>query len=229
MPLLSSVSAMFIEMLDSASRSRRSLIWRPPTILPSWPTSGLVDAAKTIDIVGSSTWIGSSTTGSMRHVNMSPMSASSMPTTAQMSPAWTSVGLLATHALEGEEVLDVGLVAAAVVLDDEDALAVVQRAREDAADADTADEVRVVDGADLHRDRTVDVDVGRRDVLDDRVEQRDHVHVVVVGLVARVAVDGARVDDREVELRVVGAQVEHELEDLVDDLVRARARDGRSC
>ncbi len=86
-------------------------------------------------------------------------------------------GLLAAHALEGEELLDVGLVAAAVVLDHQDALAVVQRAREDAADADAADEVRVVDGADLHRDRTVDVDVGRRDVVDDRVEQRDHVHV----------------------------------------------------
>ncbi len=47
--------------------------------------------------------------------------------------------------------------------------------------------------------------------------------LLVVGLVARVAVDGARVDDREVELRVVGAEVEHELEHLVDDLVRARA------
>ena len=47
---------------------------------------------------------------------------------------------------------------------------------------------------------------------------------VVVGLGARVAVHGAGVDDREIELRVVGAEVEHEVEDLVDDLVRAGAR-----
>ena len=113
---------MRIEMLDSASRARRSLIWRPPTMVPSCPTSGLVDAAKTTDIVGSSTWIGVSRTGSMRHVNMSPMSASSTPTTAQMSPACALVGLDAAHALERVELLDVRLVAAAVVLDDEDAV-----------------------------------------------------------------------------------------------------------
>ena len=107
---------------------------------------------------------------------------------------------------------------------DEDALAVVQRAREHTADTDAPDEVGVVDRADLHRDRTVDVDVRRRDVLDDRVEQRNHVHVVVIGLVAGVAVDRAGVDDGEVELRVVGAEIEHELEHLVDDLVRAGAR-----
>jgi hypothetical protein len=61
----------------------------------------------------------------------------------------------------------------------------VHRSREDAADADTADEVRVVDGADLHRDRPVDVDVGRGDVLDDRVEQRHHVVLSSSGSSAR--------------------------------------------
>ena len=44
------------------------------------------------------------------------------------------------------------------------------------------------------------------------------------GLEPGVAVDRAGVDDGEVELGVVGAELEHELEDLVDDLVRTGAR-----
>ena len=79
-----------MEMLLSASRMRRSFSWRAPTMSPSRPMSGLVDASNTTAIVGSSTSMGSRRTGFSRLVTMSPMSASSTPTTATMSPACTS-------------------------------------------------------------------------------------------------------------------------------------------
>ncbi len=128
-------------------------------------------------------------------------------------------GLFAAERLEGVELLGVCLVTRAVVLDDEDAVAGAKRAREHAPDGDAPDEARVVDGADLHGDRPGDVDVGSRDMLEDRVKERHHVVVRAVRLGAGVAVYGARVDDREVELRVVGTELDHEVEDRVDDLV----------
>ena len=51
-----------------------------------------------------------------------------------------------------------------------------------------------------------------------------HVAVRVVDLAPREPVLRARVDDREVELLVRRAEVDHQVEDLVDDLVRPRVR-----
>ena len=83
---------MRMEMLLSFSRIRRSFSWRPPTISPSRPTKGLVDASKTTAMVGSSTAMGAiSVTGLSGSVMMSPMSASSMPMTATISPASAAV------------------------------------------------------------------------------------------------------------------------------------------
>ena len=60
-------------------------------------------------------------------------------------------------------------------------------------------------------------------MLDDRVEKRHHVHAVAVRIEPGIAVDRTRVDNREVQLSIVGAELEHELEDLIDDLVRTGA------
>ena len=134
------------------------------------------------------------------------------------------VCLLAAQGLEGVELLDDGLVALlAVVLDDEHLVARGDLAAVEAAGADAAHVLAVVDGADLHGHGALGVDVRGGDVLEDGVEQGQHVHVAVVGLEAGVAVDCRGVDDGEVELLVCGAEVHHQLEDLVDDLVRARA------
>ncbi len=63
----------------------------------------------------------------------------------------------------------------------------------------------------------------RRGHLDeDRVEERPHVVVGVVHLEAREPLLGRGVDDREVELVVGGAEVDHQVEDLVDHLVGPR-------
>ena len=69
------VSSMRMEMLLSFSRMRRSLSWRAPTMSPSRPTSGLVEASNTTAMVGSSTAMGSMATGFSGSVMTSPMSA----------------------------------------------------------------------------------------------------------------------------------------------------------
>ena len=132
--------------------------------------------------------------------------------------------LLAAQGLEGVELLDDRLVAlVAAVLDDEHLVSRGDLAAVEAAGADAADVLAVVDRADLHGDGALGVDLRGGDVLENRVEQGEHVHVAVIGLEAGVAVDRRGVDDGEVELLVCCAELHHELEDLVDHLVRAGA------
>jgi hypothetical protein len=57
----------------------------------------------------------------------------------------------------------------------------VRTAALDAADADDADVVVVVEAGDAHLERAVGVDRRRRHVLHDRLEQRGHVAVAHVG------------------------------------------------
>ena len=61
----------------------------------------------------------------------------------------------------------------------------------------------------------------RRDVLDDRLEERRHVFAVLVDFAHGEAVLGAGVDDREIELLVGGVELEEKIEDHVEHLVRA--------
>ena len=65
---------------------------------------------------------------------------------------------------------------------------------------------------------------GRRDALDDQVEERLEVGAELVGirLERRVPGAGVAVDDRELDLALVRVEVEEELVDLVHDLGDAR-------
>mmetsp|Transcript_37956 Transcript_37956/g.112374 ORF Transcript_37956/g.112374 Transcript_37956/m.112374 type:complete len:248 (+) Transcript_37956:730-1473(+) len=76
--------------LRSSSRSRRSLMLRDVTNLPSLPANGDVLTLKTIDTVGPSTSIVSSGIGVSRSQMVSPIAMSEMPVIAAMSPACTS-------------------------------------------------------------------------------------------------------------------------------------------
>ena len=67
----------------------------------------------------------------------------------------------------------------------------------------------------------------RQDVLDEQVEQQAQVGALGVLLGRRPAGLGVRVDDRELDLRLVGVEVEEQLVDLVHDVADARAS-GRS-
>ena len=130
--------------------------------------------------------------------------------------------LLAAQVVKGEELLDLAHGAGAVVLHHEDLVAGVDRAGIDAADADAAHVLGVVDGHALHGERAVEVHLRRGQLPDDHVEHREHVHVVVRGVEAGETVHGGGVDHvlhGELELLVGGAEVGHEVERGVDGLL----------
>ena len=62
------------------------------------------------------------------------------------------------------------------------------------------------------------------DFLDNRLHQRLEVRAVIVHAVLRNTVASRRVDDREVELIVIGIEFHEELEDLIVDIVHALVR-----
>ena len=108
-----------------------------------------------------------------------------------------------------------------MVVTDDDLLVLVDRTALDAADAHPADELVVVDGGDEHLQRAVFVALGRIDIVDDRLKQRDKVGALLVGAVGGRALAGRTEDGGGVELLLRGVEVEQQLEHLVHDLVHA--------
>ena len=65
--------------------------------------------------------------------------------------------------------------------------------------------------------------------VDDRVEQRREIDRRGVHVHRRDAFARRRVDDRRVELRLVGLELDEQVEHFVVDAHRVGARAGRSC
>ena len=137
------------------------------------------------------------------------------------------LALGAAQVVEGKELLDGSGSAGAVVLHNQDLIALVDGTGVHATDADTANEVGVVDSHALHGQRGVLVNLGSGHVVDDHVEQRVHVRVAVVGVKAGKAIHGAGVDHvlhGELKLVVGGAQVGHEVQAVVVGLLGVGTR-----
>jgi hypothetical protein len=92
----------------------------------------------------------------------------------------------------------------------------------DTSDGDAPEEVVVVERRRLELERRVVLLRRRRDLLEDHVEERLQVLRLLAHLLHRVPVAPRSVHDREVELLVVRAELDEEVEDLVEDLVRPR-------
>ncbi len=117
--------------------------------------------------------------------------------------------------LEGVDLADGGVVLITVGLHDQHLLLFMQDAAVQTANADTTLVAAVVDGADLQGHRTLGVHIGARDLVDDGVKQRDHIHVAVFGLQAGIAVDCGSVHHGEIKLLVGSTQLDHQVEHLV--------------
>ena len=107
-----------------------------------------------------------------------------------------------------------------------DRLRAPDRPLEDAAEREAADVGRGVEVRHERLQRVALVVGGRRDALQDHVEQRLQVGLerVRVGVERGPAGLAVAVDDRELDLALVGVQVEEELVHLVDDRLDARVR-----
>ena len=227
-----SVGSTRIETLPSSSVSSRSLIWRDVTNWPSRPANGEVLTPKIIETVGSS--IGDrrqSATGFSASAIVSPIMMSSMPARQMMSPAAASVDVDALQPSNAKSFVTVVRWIDAVELADGDRVADLDAAVEDAADGEPAEVVARVEVRDEHLQRrrrpmprgggmcsTMASNSGRRSCARRRP-----------GRCVAVPARGVGVEDREVELVFGGVEVDEQVVDLVQHLLRPRVRRGRSC
>ena len=139
----------------------------------------------------------------------------------------TGGGFFDVHAVQAvvaHKLEDTAVTLLAFGVDSHDRSVRLDLATSDTANADDAEEAVVVQRGNLHLERAVEVDVRRRYVVDDGLVQRSQVfgHGGVVE--AGDAVQGAGVNDLEVELLIGGAEVVEQVEDLIHDPIRTRAR-----
>ena len=112
----------------------------------------------------------------------------------------------------------------AFAIDDSDLLVRLHFTALDAANADNANIAVVIELRNLHLERTVKVNVRRRNVVNNRLIQRGHVfrHIFVVQ--TRDTVQRRSVNDREVQLLVGRVEVNEQIEYLIHNPIRTRAR-----
>ncbi len=110
----------------------------------------------------------------------------------------------------------------AVGVDEGVAAADLQAAAAHAPHGDPAEEVIMVEGRGLELDGAGRVHGRRGDVLEDLLEQRLEVVGLLGGILRGPAVTARSVDHGELELLVAGAELDEQVEDLVQDLLRAR-------
>ena len=133
--------------------------------------------------------------------------------------------LLGGDAVEGlgdVELRDAGVLDLAVRPAPRDRGSLAQGAVVDTAEREPADVRRRVEVRDERLQRVIRVVRGRGHGGEQGADERPEVGRELVRREARLAGTGVRVHDRELDLRLVGVEVEEELVDLVDHLLRAR-------
>ncbi len=113
-----------------------------------------------------------------------------------------------------------GALAAAVLVDPDDAVADFHLRRNDAPVGDTPEVIAIVEVRDEHLEIAHVALRRRRDVFHDRLEERLHVFALVMNFPHGVAVAGGGVDDGEIELLIGRVQFEEKLEHEIEYLVR---------
>ena len=112
----------------------------------------------------------------------------------------------------------------AVVVADGNLLTYLHRAALDTADADTANVLVVVNRRNEHLGRAFGINMRRRNVLEDLLEQRGQVLALHVRGHGSGACTAGAVNNRAVQLLVGRIKVEQQLENLVADLVETSVR-----
>jgi hypothetical protein len=112
----------------------------------------------------------------------------------------------------------------AFAIDDSNLLVRLHFTAFDAADTDNANVVVVVQLGDLHLQRTIKINIRSRYVIDNRLIQRSHVFRHIFVIQTRDTIQRRSVNDREVQLLVGRVEVNEQVEHLINNPVRTRAR-----
>jgi hypothetical protein len=134
-------------------------------------------------------------------------------------------GLLNIHTPQAVKCIqlgDLGVLHSGIELHDRHRIADLHAAVENPADRNPAEVVARVEVGDEQLQRRVRISARRRDVLDDRVEQRTQILAVPLLIVRRGPNPGVRVQHREIELVFVGVEIDEQVVNLVQHFLRAR-------
>ncbi len=101
---------------------------------------------------------------------------------------------------------------------------VLIRAVVDAADADSADVIVVLNAADLDLQRLVRIAMRRGNVLEQRFENRHDIRARLFQAPRRRAGSAAGVEHREIERLIIGAEFDEQIEDFIQHLIGAGIR-----
>jgi hypothetical protein len=134
------------------------------------------------------------------------------------------VGLDALQCLGHVQLADLRLLDRPVGAAPGDVLAAADGAVPNAAECETPDVGRRIEVRDERLQRMARVVLGRRDRLDEQVHERRERVRERIRIQARLAGLGVRVHGRELDLRLVGVEVEEQLVGLVEHLGDARVR-----
>ena len=136
------------------------------------------------------------------------------------------IDLIAAHAIEGIELHDFEIGGGAIFTDIGQRIADPNAAAPDGSDADTADEIIVIEQSALPLERAIRVAFRRGNLRQNHIEKRGHARLLSgrIRRKRRGAVQGGHVDDREIEKIIRGAELDEEIEDFVDGFLRIGIR-----
>src|SRR5882724_1036340 len=138
---------------------------------------------------------------------------------------FASVGLLGFDLFEsgmGKERRDRSAFAISIAMKTDNRIANADAAADDATESDAPDIITVIKIGDEHLKKRIGRNFRRRDVLNNGLEKRSHVFVLIIQFAHGKTIPGAGVDDRKIELLIARFQFDEEIEDQVDRFARFR-------
>ena len=130
------------------------------------------------------------------------------------------IALLATQVVKGEQLLDLAHSAGAIVFDNKNLVTSMNGARIHTTNTNATQVIGVVNGDALHSKRTIDINIWGWKAVDNHVEKREHVVIVIIWIKASVAVNARSKDDvlhGELKLLIGCAKVHHKVKRIVDN------------
>src|SRR5438270_12810499 len=113
----------------------------------------------------------------------------------------------------GKVVRDLSRFAVSCAMDAKNCVATVEMAANDATEGDASDISTVLKIRDEHLKERIGRHFRRRHVLNNGLEKRSHVFVLIIQFAHGKTIPGAGVDDRKIELLIGRLQFDKEIED----------------
>ena len=128
--------------------------------------------------------------------------------------------LLTAKVVKGKQLLDLAHSAGTVVFDNKNLVACMNSSGIYATNSNATQVVGVIDGNALHSKRAIDINIWSWKTIDNHVEKREHVVIVIIWIKASVTVNARSKDNvlhGELKLLIGCTKVHHKIKRIVDN------------